>query len=414
MIKYLWLVAVVFSAELLADDRFHISGYGSLVGGKVIGGEVDPSGDKEFQVDFYDYAFYTEELDFEQESMVALQMRADVMDRLTATIQLVAKGADGWSPDIDWAYLSYQVGQDGTLMAGRRMLPMYYFSEYMEVGYAYPWLRPPANLYWWEITQFNGLTYAHSFYLGDWTLTPSIFGGRETQRDIKSHDFWRNRGGYYFPEAGTYIAGTADVTWSKILGANLAMSNDWIDLRASYFRTHYNTTADVFFTDELDINNDGVVDQRIERRFKPDGTPFVSGDWPLTDFDLDFYGLGGSFTFEHVIVLFDYNYVVYDDGYGSEFPTFYVSMVYNHETWQPYIGLSTAKLELTKDWQGFGVGDAEEHQIMTLGLRYNLGSSAAIKLEYNDFQDKGDRSPWFDFSYHNDAKLLSLGIDFVF
>jgi hypothetical protein len=170
----------------------------------------------------------------------------------------------------------------------------------------------------------------------------------------------------------------------------------------------------VFFTDELDINNDGVVDQRIERRFKPDGTPFVSGDWPLTDFDLDFYGLGGSFTFEHVIVLFDYNYVVYDDGYGSEFPTFYVSMVYNHETWQPYIGLSTAKLELTKDWQGFGVGDAEEHQIMTLGLRYNLGISAAIKLEYNDFQDKGDRSPWFDFSYHNDAKLLSLGIDFVF
>jgi len=35
-------------------------------------------------------------------------------------------------------------------------------------------------------------------------------------------------------------------------------------------------------------------------------------------------------------------------------------------------------------------------------------------LEYNDFSDKGDRLPWYDFSYHNDARLLSVGIDFVF
>ncbi len=72
MMKYLWLSALLFCSALYAEDRFHFSGYGSLVGGKVIGGEFDPSGDKEFQVDFYDYAFYTEELDFEQESMVAL------------------------------------------------------------------------------------------------------------------------------------------------------------------------------------------------------------------------------------------------------------------------------------------------------------------------------------------------------
>lgn len=291
---------------------------------------------------------------------------------------------------------------------------MYYFSEYMEVGYAYPWIRPPANLYWWEITQFNGLTYTHSFNFADWTLNASVFGGRETQRDIKSHDFWRNRGGYYFPPEGTYISGTADVSWSKILGTNLALSNDWIDLRASYFRTHYNTTSDIFFTDELDLNNDGVVDQVIERFFKPDGSRYISGDWALTDFDLDFYGLGGSLAFQYVTLLVDYNYVVYDDGYGSEFPTFYVSLVYNHDVWQPYIGLSSAKLKLTKDWQGFGIGEAEEHQIVTLGVRYNLGSNAAIKLEYNDFSDKGDRLPWYDFSYHNDASLLSVGVDFVF
>lgn len=398
----------------MANAEITFSGYGSIVAGKVVSGEVDPSGEKEFQVDFYDYAFYTEDIDFEKESMIAVQMRADIADKLSATVQVVAKGADGWSPDVDWAYLTYQVGQDGTLMVGRRMLPMYYFSEYMEVGYAYPWIRPPANLYWWEITQFNGLTYSHNFFAGDWTLGTSVFGGRETQRDIKSHDFWRNRGGYYFPPAGTYIAGTADVTWSKILGTNVTASNDWIDLRASYFRTHYNTTAEVMFFDELDLDGDGVTDQIVERRSNPDGTPIISGDWPLTDFDLDFFGLGGSLTFQYVTLLFDYNYVIYDDGYGSRFPTYYVSAVYNHDVWQPYVGLSKAKLKLTENWQGFGVGDAEEHQIMTLGVRYNLAANAALKVEYNKFTDQGNRPGWYDFSYHNDAGLFSVALDFVF
>lgn len=168
---------LVASLWVSADDTIQMSGYGSFVAGKVVGGDPDPSGEKEFQVDFYDYAFYTEELDFEQESMVALQLRADILEQLTATIQLVSKGADAWTPDIDWAYLTYELSESGSLMVGRRMLPMYYFSEYMEVGYAYPWIRPPANLYWWEITQFNGVTYSHSFNVSDWTINPSIFCG---------------------------------------------------------------------------------------------------------------------------------------------------------------------------------------------------------------------------------------------
>lgn len=408
----LFVACILVYSQAWADTTF--SGYGSIVAGKVIGGEVDPSGEKEFQVDFYDYAFYTEDFDFEQESMIAVQMRSDILDNMAVTVQLVAKGADDWSPDIDWLYLTYKFNENSTLMLGRRMLPMYYFSEYMEVGYAYPWLRPPANLYWWEITQFNGATYLHNFYAGDWTIGASVFAGRETQRDIKSHDFWRNRGGYYFPPEGTYIAGTADVTWSKIIGTNVSLSNDWIDIRASYFRTHYNTTADVMFFDEIDTNNDGIPDTVIERRTNPDGTPIRSGDWSLTDFDLDFFGLGGSLTFKYLTVLFDYNYVFYDDGYGSEFPTYYISLVYNHDTWQPYVGMSTANLKITEDFDGFGTGDAESHTNYTLGVRYNFMGNASLKVQYDSFKDKGDRLPWYDFSYHNDAQLFSIGVDFVF
>lgn len=411
--RYSPLCALVLVATS-ATAEITFSGYGSLVAGKVVGGQVDPDGEKEFQVDFYDYAYYTEDLSMQPESMIAVQARMDVMNNLVFTTQLVAKGADNFSPDIDWLYATYHFKDDLYLMAGRRNLPMYYFSEYMEVGYAYPWVRPPANLYWWEITQFNGLTLVKDFQLGAWNMSLSGFGGREEQTDIKSHDFWRNRGGYYFPPEGTYIAGTADVTWSGILGVNLAASNDWIDLRASYFKTKYETFADVMFFDDIDTNGDGIADKKLERRTNPNGTPIRSGSSPLTSFDLDFIGLSGSFTTEYVTYLFDYNYVTYDDGYGSKFPTYLVSATYNHNVWQPYIGMSKASLELSKDYLGFGVGDAEEHQMVTVGLRYNFHSNASLKFQYDSFKDQGDRLPWYDFSYHNDAKLLSVSLDFVF
>lgn len=47
---------------------------------------------------------------------------------------------------------------------------------------------------------------------------------------------------------------------------------------------------------------------------------------------------------------------------------------------------------------------------MTLGVRYN----AALKVEYNKFSDQGNRPGWYDFSYHNDAGLFSVALDFVF
>ena len=47
------LAAGFVTANVSADIQW--SGYGSIVAGKVVGGETDPSTHKEFQVDFYDY-----------------------------------------------------------------------------------------------------------------------------------------------------------------------------------------------------------------------------------------------------------------------------------------------------------------------------------------------------------------------
>ena len=47
---------------------------------------------------------------------------------------------------------------------GRKRLPIYY-SDFQDVGFAYTWVRPPTDLYGWEIVSYNGV---NATYRGDW------------------------------------------------------------------------------------------------------------------------------------------------------------------------------------------------------------------------------------------------------
>ena len=108
--KTLALLTCVLSSSTLAEVR--ISGYGSIAVGQVISGDKDPSGEVEFQTDFNDYAFYTKDIGWKQDTMFALQISADVGDNLSFTGQLVTKGADDFKPELDWLYATYSFSDD--------------------------------------------------------------------------------------------------------------------------------------------------------------------------------------------------------------------------------------------------------------------------------------------------------------
>lgn len=355
--------------------------------------------------------------------MFALQISADVGDNLSFTGQLVTKGADDFKPELDWLYATYSFSDDLNIMVGRRSLPMYYFSEFMEVAYAYPWVRPPAMLYWWDMSQFNGVTLTKDFYIDEWSLSVSGFTGQEERNNLTSHDYWRPRGGYYYPptlyvppegfDSAGVVPTTASVKWDEILGINVTASNEWMDLRFSVFSNHYETYTEMFYSKEIDTDGDGNPDTPVIVDRNPDGSPIISDSWAITDFDMTFYGLSGTFNFDIATVLFDYNYVVYDDGYQFRFPNYMISAVYNHPVWQPYVSYSKAKGEIGEEFDGFGTGDSEESQMISLGIRYNFHSNAALKIQYDKLEDLGDQG-WYDFSYHNDASLMTVSIDFVF
>jgi len=83
-------------------------------------------------------------------AIVGLQFDFTINDKTNAVLQLTANGighkGDNDRPgnvSAEWAYLGYNLSDSVTVRAGRLRLPFYMTSEYLEVGYAYPWASPP-------------------------------------------------------------------------------------------------------------------------------------------------------------------------------------------------------------------------------------------------------------------------------
>src|SRR5690606_38291839 len=81
-------------------------------------------------------------------SKLSAQFRYGVTDRLAVTAQAIAKPEqDSWKAKVEWLYLSHQTTDRLVLRAGRLRSPVYMYSDTLDVGFSYPWLRLPDEVY---------------------------------------------------------------------------------------------------------------------------------------------------------------------------------------------------------------------------------------------------------------------------
>ncbi len=95
----------------------------------------------------YRNSVVADEWDNRRLSRAGLQVNARISDDAEAVVQLLARGSDDFAAEAQWAYLGYNVHPDVTVRAGRLVLPFYLHSQYLNVGYAYPWVELPTEIY---------------------------------------------------------------------------------------------------------------------------------------------------------------------------------------------------------------------------------------------------------------------------
>jgi hypothetical protein len=110
----------------------------------------------------------------EVDSLIGGQLSARITPALSAVVQAIAEqNYDGtFRPHVEWANIKYQFTPDLSVRIGRIELPTFLYSDTRKVGYTYPWVRPPLEVYsLLPITASDGGGFSYRLNLGDVTNT---------------------------------------------------------------------------------------------------------------------------------------------------------------------------------------------------------------------------------------------------
>lgn len=144
-----------------AQPDWSLSGYASLAAGRMEDRKMEYQG------------YSADEWSFEGDSVLGLQLNLELAERLSLTAQVVGRGhnwddTDPFDPELDWLFLRYQLNEDWRVRLGRMRTPFYLYSETIDVGYSYVWVRPPTDVYAPIVSPFSNFDGADATYISNW------------------------------------------------------------------------------------------------------------------------------------------------------------------------------------------------------------------------------------------------------
>ena len=91
---------------------------------------------------------------------------------------------------IEWAFAAYRPTADLTLRAGRLNLDQYVMSDYRNVGFAYPYVRPPVEFYGSIPTNLDGMDVTQAWNTDDARWRFKGFFGRSKASGLPLKDLF--------------------------------------------------------------------------------------------------------------------------------------------------------------------------------------------------------------------------------
>ena len=366
-------IAGVLSAPVSAEVK--INGFASVKAGMTLGSDDSLYG-------------YTDDIDFKNESLFAVQMMSDLGDKLSVTAQLLGRGRDDFDAEFAWAFISYDLTDNMRLSAGRLRTPFYKYSDFKDVGYAYDWTRVPEAVYNLDFDNIEGVSLYRTATLGEFDSTLQlIFGAFDGTARVTGLD------------VSAQIDQVAGITWE--------VSRDFFTARLAYLSGK--TTLS-----NPDI--DGLVTQLAGF-----GLAELAAAIDVNDEDSSFMGLALTFDKNDWVAVAEITRTEVKDSAISKQNGYYISLGHRFGTVTPFVSYekrdNDAKTEIF-DLIPVGAPPAlaggvqfvvnrfeTKREAWNLGVRYDFHPSAAFKAQYTKMDDKVNDT---------DADLLTLGVDLVF
>ncbi len=367
------LVCLSFAVPAISAD-FHYSGFASIYAGRILDGESSDYFETEISEEncpcyvsnYPEGSYYTDEgWQFDRDTNYGVQAGVRWMSGISITGQIEGLGGNNFEPEFSWLYLRYQISENVSVDLGRKGLPLFYYSDFLNVGYARPWVRAPGEVYGWPIASYNGLSLSYDQQLFGGDFHASIWVGGEKDDNADGY-----RKLYYHSD-------DLLIEWSEMLGGFVEQ-----DYNGLLFRL-------VAMTNKSDV-----------LAGYDDGSEYIYRD----DARQKFYGLAFMLDKYNIIFQSEYNRFEVEDFSSNGY---YYSLGYRIEEWTPAIAYSRYK---DSDDGTFG---SLRQRNLSATLRWDVHSQIALKAQYDYYMDDSDY-PYPDNNYAGDSELFTIGADFIF
>lgn len=350
------------------------------------------------------------------------QVNARFNEQFSAVLQVVVERQEdnAWTPAIEWANIQYQLNDNVSFRIGRTVLAAFMVSDTRLVGYANPWIRGPQELYQVvPITNMDGLDAIYTQDFGNWRNTLQLTIG-QTNQDLIIDGELRARDGFMFSNTLEYDYATFRLSY---LSANIDLDTP----SSNALLSAYDDLGEVlaFIPGQEDAAAQASA---------------ISGHYALSDAPIEIYSAG--LRLEPGNWLFMAEWVrVTEANALSKADAWYATLGYRFNAVTPYLSLAevngntpqepgvttsgmppplaTATDALNDGLNQFLSQASHAQKSITLGIRWDFISNAALKLQYQhveiDEQSAGrlaNVQPAFEAG--NRVNTFSAVIDFVF
>jgi hypothetical protein len=374
------------------SDRVEFSGFGRLIGGYLDENSANYDG-------------YSDDLSFSQQSLFALQTDVTITETLSMSAQLLAHSSEKRESGIEWLYLSYEPSQNWRFKLGKLRTPFFRYSDVIDVGFAYPWILPPQQIYsGYLFSNYKGGSATYISNVDDLNFEFEAYYGKY-EGDLNQDD------------------NKVAIDVNGIFGAIFSINNGNFSARFSTFKSS-DFSVDVPELTQFSnaLESAGFIQNAESLRF--DGSAMVY------QASLNYDNLDYFFAAEGMKIVSDLLAVPKIDAYyftaGYNFHPFQAHVTYSvsSSSYSTSDNLIPKGVNQQLDQLSFGydqiIGSLPALSLnsLSLGLRWDFTRSIAAKAEITFLDGKPGVNSFYnnisDTGFNGKATLYQIGLEWVF
>lgn len=384
--------AMVLSSQAAGEtDKLELSGFA-----RVVGGFVD--------TDKATYEGYDDNVSFSEKSLIAVQADYNFSSTLSASVQLLLHTDEDRESGVEWLYLTYTPTEEIQFNVGRLRTPFLKYSDVIDVGFAYPWVNAPQQLYSsYMFSQYEGANARYRANLGDFIVDFEAYYGRYEDSLVSSGidvevELDQLFGGVIEVNYGGLQLRTASINGPKVETTIDEIAPFLQGLRAAGFEQ---------LAEKFEINDSA-------RAFLLGASYdtlnwYMSGEWMKVSSDIDVLANLESF------------YISY--GYYYDSVLFHLTYASSNQSLNTIENTIPPGISPELDELRFGVDilnsffPTDDLDTWTLGARWDVKTNVALKAEVSLLDGKQGKTSFFDIqdeTFDRNAMLYQLALEWVF